>query len=104
MIGESFAEIFLGNSLTNGIPCVTATPEAIAQLQQLLQSQPETKLDLDLQALTVKGGDLEIAIAMGEGARQSLLSGKWDSFGQLVQNLDAIQAKSTQIPYLHGFV
>jgi 3-isopropylmalate/(R)-2-methylmalate dehydratase small subunit len=103
IIGESFAEIFLGNSLTNGVPCVTATPEAIALLQQLLQSQPETILNLDLSALTVKGGGLEIAIAMAEGDRQSLVSGKWDSFGQLVQNLGAIQEKSTQIPYLHGF-
>ena len=104
IIGESFAEIFLGNSLTNGVPCVTATPEAIAQLQQRLQSHPETLVSLDLQALTVTADDLEIAIAINEGARHSLVSGKWDSFGQLVQNLETILEKSNQIPYLHGFV
>jgi 3-isopropylmalate dehydratase small subunit len=41
IIGESFAEIFLGNSLTNGVPCVTATPDAIAQLQRIARLHRE---------------------------------------------------------------
>ena len=33
IIGESFAEIFFGNCIANGVPCVTASPEAVKSLQ-----------------------------------------------------------------------
>jgi 3-isopropylmalate/(R)-2-methylmalate dehydratase small subunit len=103
LIGESFAEIFLGNCITNGIPCATAAGESIQQLQQLLQSEPQTSLNLDLQSLTLTARDLTIAIAMAEGARQSLITGKWDSCGQLVQNFERIRSTATKIPYLNRF-
>src|SRR5216117_2883923 len=35
MVGESFSEIFLGNASVLGIPCFTADPRAIDELQTL---------------------------------------------------------------------
>jgi 3-isopropylmalate/(R)-2-methylmalate dehydratase small subunit len=100
IVGESFAEIFLGNCSANGIPCVTAAPETVKQLQTWLQENPQKAIDLDLAAMEVRWGDSSAAIYMGEGPRQMLLTGTWDTCGQLLQNRDRIESTASQLPYL----
>lgn len=100
IVGESFAEIFLGNCNANGIPCVTATPETVKKLQALLQQDPQASITVDLEAMQVSCGDFSASISMSEGARQMLLSGTWDSCGQLIQDHKQIQSTTTKLPYL----
>jgi 3-isopropylmalate/(R)-2-methylmalate dehydratase small subunit len=100
IIGESFAEIFLGNCLAMGIPCVTAEPETVTQLQNQLQQQPQTPLELDLTIPGVKCGDQNYSVTINEGNRQMLLTGKWDSCGQLVSDVNAIKATAGKLPYI----
>ena len=45
---ESYAEIFFGNSLMMGMPCVTASPADIERLIALAESQPDSEFTLDL--------------------------------------------------------
>jgi 3-isopropylmalate/(R)-2-methylmalate dehydratase small subunit len=56
LIGESFAEIFLGNCVAMGVPCVTVSSEVASQLQTLITAQPETPLTLDLETMTRHDG------------------------------------------------
>jgi 3-isopropylmalate/(R)-2-methylmalate dehydratase small subunit len=100
IIGESFAEIFLGNCLAMGIPCVTASPETVTQIQNQLQQQPQTPLELDLSIPGVQCGDQNYSVTINEGNRQMLLTGKWDSCGQLVSDLNAIKATAAKLPYI----
>ena len=100
IIGESFAEIFLGNCLAMGIPCVTAEPETVTQIQNQLQQQPQTPLELDLTIPGVKCGDQSYSVTINEGNRQMLLTGKWDSCGQLVSDVNAIKATAGKLPYI----
>ncbi|MEA5512024.1 3-isopropylmalate dehydratase small subunit [Crocosphaera sp. UHCC 0190] len=100
IVGESFAEIFFGNCIANGVPCVTASPEAIKTLQSLLQTNPQAQVTVDLTSKEIKCNDWVAPIAMGEGSRQMLLEGTWDSCGQLIQNLEEIKAKAPKLPYL----
>jgi 3-isopropylmalate/(R)-2-methylmalate dehydratase small subunit len=100
IVGESFAEIFFGNCNANGIPCVTATSETVKKLQALLQENPQVSMSVDLEAMTVSCGDFSASVSMGEGARQMLLSGTWDSCGQLIQDTNPIQSTATKLPYL----
>lgn len=100
LIGESFAEIFQGNCLANGLPCVTATPEAVTALQSYIEEHPQTQLTLDLDSLTLTYPASTIAITLGDSARQLLLSGTWDSCGQLLQNIQAIHQRAQNLPYL----
>ena len=58
VIGESFAEIFFGNSGMIGMPCVTAAPRDVAALMDLAEREPSTEFAVDLVAGTCRAGTL----------------------------------------------
>lgn len=100
IVGESFAEIFSGNCIANGVPCVTATSETVAELQKILQENPETTLSVNLEKLEVSCGDFSAPVTIKEGDRQMLVTGTWDTCGQLVENASQIKDTAARIPYL----
>lgn len=100
IVGESFAEIFFGNCLANGVPCVTADQATVETLQGLIEANPAASTTVDLEALTVTCGDWSGAVSLGEGARQALTQGTWDSCGQLVAAQADIATTANRLPYL----
>ncbi len=100
IIGESFAEIFFGNCVVMGLPCLTATPEIVGQLQTILQANPQTPTTVDLEAMQVHCGDLKAPVLMGEGSRQMLVTGTWDSCGQLIAQIEQVRATAAKLPYI----
>ena len=100
LIGESFAEIFFGNCLAIGIPCVTATPEVVQQLQATLVQDPDTVVHMDLENLTLSYGEISAPVVMAKGPWQMLVSGTWDACGQLLQQMEQVQAIAARLPYL----
>ncbi len=100
LIGESFAEIFFGNCLALGIPCVTATPAVVVQLQGAIAAVPQRLLTLDLQALQVTSEELALPVSLADAPHQMFLGGTWDSCGQLVANVDQVRATMERLPYL----
>lgn len=100
IVGESFAEIFFGNCVAIGIPCVTATPEVVAQLQQALASDSSLAVTLNLESLRVNYGDQSAAVEMPEGVRQAFLAGTWDACGQLVAQAEQINATAQRLAYM----
>lgn len=100
IIGVSFAEIFFGNCIANGVPCATASPETVEKIQSLLQENPQIRVTLDLVAMEVQCGHKSASVSMGEGSRQMLMEGSWDSCGQLIQNVEQIKETATKLPYL----
>lgn len=101
IVGESFAEIFFGNCVAMGIPCVTADPQHVKQLQDILTANPQAPVEVDLVALQVRSGDFTAPIFMGEGARQMMTTGTWDACGQLVAQADQVRATAARLPYIH---
>jgi 3-isopropylmalate/(R)-2-methylmalate dehydratase small subunit len=100
IVGESFSEIFFGNCVAMGIPCVTANPATTTRLQEILKLTPQTQVTVNLDSLQVQCGDFTAPISMGEGSRQQLTNGSWDACGQLVANAPQIQLTATQLPYV----
>ena len=113
VIGVSFAEIFFGNCLALGIPCLSATPAEIEALQRAIAASPDAGLDLDVAALRLTltpaaGGDgaaspLEIQLSLAEGPHRMLVSGQWDGTAQLVAHDRELRATAARLPYLAGF-
>ena len=100
LVGESFAEIFFGNCVAMGVPCVTASPTDVQQLQTWISANPNAALTLDLKAMQVQFGEMAIAVQMGEGAKNMFLSGTWDACGQLVAQAPQVQQTAARLPYL----
>jgi len=108
IVGESFAEIFFGNCIAIGLPCVTLSPEIAQQIQSQIQTKPDTSVTVDLVSKKVTCGDLVVdAIASAttegladEGARQMFIKGSWDNCAQLIQNQSAIKVTATKLPYV----
>jgi 3-isopropylmalate/(R)-2-methylmalate dehydratase small subunit len=100
IVGESFAEIFLGNCLAMGVPCVTADAATVKTLQERLMANPQTPMTVDLEAMRVTCGDFVASIAMGEGSRSMLVTGTWDACGQLVAQAEKVRATAQSLPYV----
>lgn len=100
IVGESFAEIFFGNCVAMGVPCLTASPDVIAQLQTLIEQAPTTEFTVDLNSLLVSSPTFNAPITLPDGPRQMFLSGTWDACGQLVAQSEAVKATATKLPYM----
>jgi 3-isopropylmalate/(R)-2-methylmalate dehydratase small subunit len=114
LIGESFAEIFFGNCLALGIPCLTAPPAAVVALQRAIAAQPAALLTLDVEALRLRldppapapgeaSAPLELPLQLAAGPHRMLVSGQWDGTSQLVAHDLELRATAAQLPYLQGF-
>jgi 3-isopropylmalate/(R)-2-methylmalate dehydratase small subunit len=100
LVGESFAEIFLGNCVAMGIPCVIADGATAKELQNRLMADPQTSIEANLETMQVHSDYFSAPIYMLEGSRNMFLSGSWDACGQLVAQVDQIQATAATLPYL----
>ena len=103
IVGESFAEIFFGNSTTLGLPLVTVTAEAAAELQALVAKDPQREFRLDVAQLHLDAGDREYSVSLPPPTREALLSGHWDALGELRQNAVAVREVYERLPYVCGF-
>ena len=96
IIAGNFAEIFFGNSINLGIPCVSMDAENRASLAQWIESNAGTEVTVDVDLLQVRAGDLTLPCEMRAGARDSLLNGAWDPLDELLsanQDVDQIAQK-----------
>lgn len=103
IVGISFGEIFAGNCEMIGVPAVRARPEDVARLQAAADADPAIEFSLDLEAMRVTGGNVEVEVEMPENRRNSLLEGHWDSTGVLVGNADAVRKVYDRLPYTSGY-
>ena len=102
-VGESFAEIFRGNSLAIGLACVTAPRGEIDSLMELVEGAPATRLVLSLAARALEAAGRRVAIAVDDQMRDALLSGTWDATGLLLDDFDVVRGVASQVPYVRGF-
>ncbi|MEB3172497.1 MAG: 3-isopropylmalate dehydratase small subunit [Cyanobacteriota bacterium] len=108
LVGESFAEIFFGNCLALGIPCLSADASVVGALQEAIAADPAAELWLDLEALEVElesefAGANRWPVHLDPGPHRMLVSGQWDATGQLLANAAALDAAAARLPYLQGF-
>ena len=101
VIGESFAEIFFGNCIAIGVPCVILDPSSVQEIQTEIKANPEVLVTIDLENTQVTCGDKTFAAMINEGAKGMFLKGTWDNCSQLIQNKSAIKEAATNLPYLN---
>jgi len=103
VVGQSFSEIFFGNAVALGLPCVTAAPEAVAALMDEVERDPAIVLDVDLAALAVTAGALRYPVSLPPAVQESFVSGQWDATGLLLDRYEEVEAVGRRLPYVRGF-
>ena len=103
IIGESFAEIFFGNCLALGIPCLTAAKEEIVNLQNLVEKNNNQIWDCNLKNLSISNQKETVKLILDEGPHNMLYSGKWDATSQLLDEEEKINKTFNNLPYLNNF-
>lgn len=103
VIGESFSEIFFGNSAMIGLPCVTASPADVAALMAQVAGDPATNITVDLMTNLAQAGSVSCAVSMPQKTREALITGAWDTTGLLLDKYAEVDATAQKLPYVAGF-
>ncbi|MCQ4111442.1 3-isopropylmalate dehydratase small subunit [Aeromonas sp. JL9] len=97
IIAPSFADIFYGNAINNGMVPVRLKEEEVDALFQLVAAQPGIQIEVDLEANQVRAGSLSFGFEIDEFRRYCLLNGL-DAIGLTLQHEAAISAFEAKQP------
>ena len=103
VVGESFSEIFLGNSAVLGIPCFSADHASIDALQSLVERAPETLIEARVDTGAVTAGSVRIVATIPPGLRDAFVSGQWNPTAMLLDRFDEVRVVADALPYVTGF-
>jgi 3-isopropylmalate/(R)-2-methylmalate dehydratase small subunit len=103
VVGESFSEIFLGNSIAMGMPCLTVSAKDAESLLSAIEANPQADLTISVAGETVELGGTRYHAAVPTGAREALTTGSWDATGALLDHFEQVRSVAAKLPYLNGF-
>jgi 3-isopropylmalate/(R)-2-methylmalate dehydratase small subunit len=103
IVGGSFGEIFFGNCVMLGIPCLVVTQADLEWLQRQVALSPQQAVSVDIEKQEVRFGDRVIKATVPDGPRNQLVNGTWDSTAVLLEAGAAIEATAKKLPYATGF-
>jgi 3-isopropylmalate/(R)-2-methylmalate dehydratase small subunit len=103
IVGGSFGEIFFGNCVMLGIPCLVATQADLEWLQKAVERAPQAPVVVDVEKQEVRFGDRVIKANVPDGPRNQLVHGTWDSTAVLLEAGAAIETTAGKLPYVKGF-
>ncbi len=102
VVGEGYSEIFFGNSVQMGLPCLTVAPEVVERLMRAVEADPTLVVTVSVPGLSVSAGDIQVEGAMPAAAHEALISGLWDGTGMLLDDFDQVRALAHRLPYISG--
>lgn len=103
VVGESFSEIFFGNSVALGMPCLTVTPADAEALLSAVETDPQADVTVSVGAETVEVNGKTYRANVPDGARQAFTAGTWDATGQLLDDFEQVRNVAKNLPYVSGF-
>ena len=102
IVGESFAEIFFGNCVSLGIPCLAASEASLARLMDAAEKSPAAEWTVDVEAGTISGPVKESAV-LPDGPKSQFLSGRWNSLNELLLDGPGVDKVAAGLPYVSGW-
>jgi 3-isopropylmalate/(R)-2-methylmalate dehydratase small subunit len=102
VVGEVFSEIFFGNSVQLGLPCLTVGHDDVERLMAAVEADPTTLIDVDVVGLRVTSGGITSSATMARAAHEALTTGLWDGTGLLLADFDQVRELANSLPYVTG--
>ena len=99
IIGESFAEIFYSNCIAIGIPCFTLPKKLIKKIQED-SNQNNSLIEIDINKSILITKSFSINLEIKDSSRKMFLSGEWDATSTLLENMELIDKKIGDLPYI----
>ena len=99
IIAGNFAEIFFGNSINLGMPCVSVAEKDRNLIASLITENPELSASLDILESKINVGDHSISFDLRAGARDSLMNGTWDPLDELLQAQNTVEKVNQNLAY-----
>ena len=103
VIGESFSEIFLGNSAVLGIPCFVAERAAVESLQGDLEANPDLIVEASVDTGVISAGTLGLQASLPQGLREAFLTDRWNPTAMLLDDFEQVGCVASRLPYISGF-
>ena len=103
VVGESFSEIFFGNSVALGMPCLTVSASDAGALMSAVEANPQAEVTVSVADQSVSIGGTRYQAAIPAGAREAFTAGTWDATGLLLDDFDRVRAVAKNLPYVSGF-
>lgn len=95
-----YSEIFFGNALANGLPCLIVQPEDWEVLTRAVGVDRERRIAIDIEAMTIAFGPHTISCSFQRpSAREALFYGSWDTLGILLERIKEADATIERLPY-----
>ena len=102
VVGESYSEIFFGNSVQLGLPCLTVSHEDVERLMAAVEANPALGVEVDVVGLSVQASDVRVKASMPPSAHEALVTGLWDGTGLLLADFDQVRTLAGTLPYVTG--
>lgn len=110
IVGESFSDIFFGNAVLIGLPCLTAARAGLDAVMAAVERDPRHAVRVSLETLTCDVMDagqestsMRLPVVIPAHAREAFVSGAWDTTGMLLDRFDEVRAVAARLPYVTGF-
>lgn len=103
VVGESFSEIFFGNSVALGMPCLTVSAQDAEALLAAVEAEPHTEVSVSVGEQTVTANGNTYSASIPAGAREAFTRGTWDATGLLLDDFDRVRDVAGRLPYVAGF-
>jgi 3-isopropylmalate/(R)-2-methylmalate dehydratase small subunit len=103
IVGESFSEIFLGNSAVLGIPCFVAEPAAVEALQADIEANPDLIVEANVDTGVISAGMLGVQATLPAGLREAFLTDRWNPTAMLLDDFEQVGSVASRLPYVSGF-
>jgi 3-isopropylmalate/(R)-2-methylmalate dehydratase small subunit len=102
VLAESFAEIFFGNAITLGMPCLVMDGRDIRALAALIDEAPQAEINIDIPNNQVSIADISFPAVLPDHAREALINGRWDAIADLLEGLETVKATADKLPYMRA--
>jgi len=101
ILAESFAEIFFGNSITLGMPCLKMASADLKGLAAMIEQNPQAEITVDVQNKLVTCAGKTYAACLPDSAHSALVNGKWDAIADLLEGLPEVERVAKSLAYVN---